>query len=510
MQRTEKSVINLVTAFIGQIFGVLVSFIVRKIFVSYLSTEYLGVNGLFTNILTMLSLVELGVGSAMTYSLYKPIAENDISKIKSLMNLYKRAYRIIGIIVLVLGIGFTPFYRFLINDVPNIQNLNLIYLIFVLNTGVSYFYSYKKALIICDQKKYITTIYRYTFYFIYNIMQIIVLITTRNYIMYLICQVISTILENIAISKKADKMYPYLKEKNIERLPKKEFDKIKQNVSAMIFHKVGAMVVNSTDNILLSKFVGLTSVGIYSNYYMVINGLETIIYQIFDAIVASVGNLGVTESKKKIKSVFKKVFFMNFWIFSFCSICLLVLFNDFICLWVGEKYEFDLGIVIVLVIAFYLKGMRRTVITFKDATGNFYHDRYKPIFEAVINLIVSIILAQKFGIAGIFIGTIISTITTSLWIEPVVLYKYVFEEKSYKYFAKLAEYTIIGVLVAIITYYISNFIAVSGILAIIIKLIICLIVPNLIYIIIYGKTSEFMYFVELIKKVFKKITKKEI
>lgn len=508
-QRTKKSIINLITAFIGQIFGVLISFIVRKVFVNCLSSEYLGVNGLFTNILTMLSLVELGVGSAMTYSLYKPLAENDVPKIKSLMNLYKKAYRIIGIIVLVLGIGFTPFYKYLINEVPNIPNLNLIYILFVVNTGVSYFYSYKRSLIICDQKKYIATIYRYGFYFLYNVAQIIVLITTKNYIFYLVCQVISTILENIAISRKADKMYPYLKDKNIEKLPKEEFNNIKKNVFAMLFHKVGSMVVNSTDNILISKFIGLTAVGMYSNYYMVISGLEIVVNQIFEAIVASVGNLGATESKEKIKSVFRKVFFMNFWIFSFCSICLLVIFNDFISLWVGQDYVFEFGIIITLVIAFYLKGIRKTVITFKDATGNFYHDRYKPLFESVINLIVSIILAQKLGVAGIFIGTIISTITTSLWIEPVVLYKYVFVEKAYKYFVKLIEYTIIGILVAVITYWLSGFMVMSGILEIIIKLIICLIVPNIIYIILFRKTEEFRYFIDLIRKMINKIIKRK-
>ena len=300
MQRTKRSIVNLITAFIGQIFGIIISFIVRMIFVNCLSSEYLGINGLFTNILTMLSLVELGVGSAMTYSLYKPIAEENIEKIKSLMHIYKIAYRIIGIIVLAIGIGFTPFYRCLINEIPNIPNLDLIYILFVVNTGVSYFYSYKRSLIICDQKKYITTLYKYGFYFLYNLAQIIVLLTTKNYILYLICQVISTIVENIAISKKADKMYPYLKEKNIEKLKKSEYKKIKKNVFAMMFHKIGGMIVNSTDNIILSKFVGITTVGIYSNYYMIINGLELIINQIFDAVIASVGNLGASENEKKI------------------------------------------------------------------------------------------------------------------------------------------------------------------------------------------------------------------
>ena len=505
MQRTKRSIVNLITAFIGHIFGIIISFIVRMIFVNCLSSEYLGINGLFTNILTMLSLVELGVGSAMTYSLYKPIAEENIEKIKSLMHIYKIAYRIIGIIVLAIGIGFTPFYRCLINEIPNIPNLDLIYILFVVNTGVSYFYSYKRSLIICDQKKYITTLYKYGFYFLYNLAQIIVLLTTKNYILYLICQVISTIVENIAISKKADKMYPYLKEKNIEKLQKSEYKKIKKNVFAMMFHKIGGMVVNSTDNIILSKFVGITTVGIYSNYYMIINGLELIINQIFDAVIASVGNLGASENEKKIKSVFDKAFFMNFWIFSFCTICLLILFNDFIQLWLGQEYLFEFNVVIILVIAFYIKGMRRAVLTFRDATGNFYYDRYKPIFEAIINLIVSIILARKIGVAGVFLGTIISTVTTSLWVEPYVLYKYVFKEKVYKHLIKLAIYTCIGIVACIPTYLICSAINQVSILGIIVKLLICLIVPNVIYIFVFRNTEEYKYFKELIFKILRKI-----
>ena len=272
----------------------------------------------------------------------------------------------------------------------------------------------------------------------------------------------------------------------------------------MMFHKIGGMVVNSTDNIILSKFVGIVSVGVYSNYYMIINGLELVTNQIFDAIVASVGNLGAKESKEKVKSVFDKVFFLNFWLFSFCAICLMCVFNNFIELWIGKEYLFELSVVVIIVIAFYLKGMRKTVLTFKDATGTFYQDRYKPIFESIINLIASIILAKKFGAAGVFLGTIISTLTTSIWVEPYVLYKYVFKEKSFTYFYKLIMYTILGICVCALTYWTCLKITYTGILAIIIKLIICLIIPNVIYIILFRKTEEFKYYKGLVDRIWKK------
>jgi O-antigen/teichoic acid export membrane protein len=490
---------------IGQAAGLIISFIARIIFIKYLSAEYLGLNGLFTNILTMLSLVELGVGPAMTFSLYKPLAENNTEKVKSLMKLYQKVYCIIGVAVLILGIGFTPFYKFLIDEVPNIPNLNLIYILFVVNTSVSYFYSYKRSLIICDQKRYIATIYRYSFYFVLNVAQIIALVCTKNYILYLILQIIFTWLENFFVSRKANKMYPYLKDKEYKPLEKEEKDNIKKNVGAMVCHKIGGMVVNSTDNIIMSRTVGLLAVGIYSNYYLVINALETIIMQVFNAIVASVGNLNATEDKSKIKNIFDKIFFINFWIFSFCSICLLVLFNDFIYLWVGKDYLFSFSIVIILCICFYLKGMRRTVLTFRDATGSFYYDRHKPLVEAVINLVVSILLAKKYGVAGIFIGTIISTVTTSLWVEPYVLYKHIFNMNVKDYFKRLTKYTLIGLVVCLITYYACHFISSIGWIYLILKLIICVFIVNILFIIIFKDTEEFEYCKYLLKTIAKKI-----
>ena len=219
--RTISSILNLIVAFGGQFIGIIISFVARIIFLQILNAEYLGINGLFTNILTILSLAELGIGSAMNFSLYKPLAEKNKEKIKSLMYLYQKAYRIIGIIILTLGIAITPLLPYFINEMPSIpENIYFIYVLFVVNTGISYFFSYKRALIISDQKRYIATFYRYGFYFLLNLAQIICLVVTKNYILFLVLQIIFTLLENIFVSMKADKMYPYLKEKNVGKLLK--------------------------------------------------------------------------------------------------------------------------------------------------------------------------------------------------------------------------------------------------------------------------------------------------
>ena len=502
--RTKRSILNLSTALIGQFFGLIISFISRIIFIKYLNESYLGLNGLFTNILTMLSLVELGVGSAMTFSLYKPLAFDDKEKIKSLMVLYKRAYNIIGIAILLIGICFLPFYHLFLKEDVSIPNLNAIYLLFVLNTGISYFYSYKRSLIICDQKKYITTIYRYVFYFILNVFQIGILVIYKNYILYLICQVIFTWLENIFISMRADKMYPYLKDKNVKNLSKEEIKDIKKNVYAMSIHKIGSVVVNSTDNILISKLVGIVEVGIYSNYFLVTNALETITNQFFNAIVASVGNLGATTSKDKLKDNFNEVFFINYIIFGVCSICFGILINNFIKLWLGEKYIFDINIVLVLTICFYLKGMRRSVLTFRDALGLFWHDRYKALVETLINLVASILLGIKFGVFGIFLGTIVSTLATSMWVEPFILYKYGFTSKVSVYFKKLTMYTMNVIIDFTILYKISNLISYNNMFDFIVKSAIIFTISIVLVILPFCKTKEFKYLTELPSKLKKR------
>lgn len=499
--RSKSSAKNLVVALIGQAFGLIISFIARIIFVKFLSDEYLGLNGLFTNLLTMLSLVELGVGSALVYSLYKPLADGDNEKVKSLMDLYRKAYNIIGGVVLIIGILFIPFYRYLISEVPSISHLDFIYILFVLNTAISYFYSYKRSLIICDQKRYIATIYRYVFYFLLNVFQIIVLFLTHNYILYLITQVVFTWLENICISIKADRMYTYLNDKNIKKLDKKELNTISKNVRAMLFHKIGGVVVNSTDNILISKLVGLIAVGMYSNYYLITSALDTITAQFFNAITASVGNLGACTNSKKVKETFNTTFFLNYLIYGVITVCLLILFNPFIEVWLGKKYLFDFGVVLVITICFYLKGIRKTCLTFKDALGLFWQDRYKPIIESIINLVASIILGIKYGVLGIFMGTIISTVTTSLWIEPYVLYKYYFKENIIDYLYRFIKYTLVVVLTYLIVQKIVILISIDGILGLLIKGVVSLILSILIMTIVFIKTNEIKH----MKKIFKDI-----
>lgn len=279
--RTKKVFLNSLTSVVGQAIVIFVSFVARYYFIQELGRTYLGINGLFTQILAMLSLVELGVGPAIIYSLYKPLAEKNYKDVAVIMKLYKKIYTIIGIVIVALGTLMAPFVHFFIKDDLRDINLSVIFILFVLNTAISYFYSYKQNLIIADQDKYIANINHYLFYFFLNIVQLILIVNTHNYYLFLVVQILITLLENISISIIADKRYPFLKEKCNHQVDQTVLKQIKKNTKAMIVHKIGGVAVDSTDNMIISYLLGIAIVGIYSNYTMVINALLTLIQQFF-------------------------------------------------------------------------------------------------------------------------------------------------------------------------------------------------------------------------------------
>lgn len=496
MSRISNSLKNIKYEIWGQTVILLISFLSRMVFVQILSSEYLGLYGLFSNILSILSFAELGVGAAIIYSLYKPLAEQNVSKIKALMKLYQRSYIAIGVAIAILGAALTPFLELMIKDMPRIPDIHIIYLMFVMNSAVSYFFSYKRSLIIADQKRYIATYYRYVFFIVLNIIQMATLLTTRNYMLYLGFQIIFTFLENLFVSRKADSLYPYIKTKNTEILDLETKNTIVRNIKAMMYHKIGGIVVYGTDSLLLSKFIGVVAVGLYSNYLLIINALNLVSNMIFQAVTASVGNLGATQTKEKAFFIFKCLNLIGFWGFGFASICLINLFNPFIRIWLSEEYLFPASLVLIIVVNFYLNGMRKSVLTFRDALGLYWYDRYKPLFEASINLIASIILVQKIGISGIFIGTAISTLTINFWVEPYVLYKYGFKTSILSYFIRYITYTVILFFGGSVTWLICSLIHEKTVIAFVIKAVVCFIVPNIIFLIAFYKTKEFKYLFE--------------
>lgn len=356
--RTDKSIRNIKYALAGQAANLITSFIARSIFLNILGAVFLGANGVFTNIVSILSLAELGIGPALIFALYEPIVKNDEKKIKQIMHLYKVSYIAIGLIIIGAGLCFSPFIGYFIKEELPDTNLFAAFMLFVLTSGVSYFYSYKSSLLIADQKRYIVVKYQYGFVLLISVFQIIVLYFTRDYIFYLVTKLVLTFIEHYMVYRRADKEYPYLKEPAEGKLEDETKDGIIKNIKAMVIHKIGAVLVFSTDNLIISRMLGVVIVGIYSNYTLITNALTTFIEQVFTSLIASVGNMRVTESNEHSMEVFNTVFFMGFWIYGFSCVCLICLSNPFIDLCFGSEFTFELPVVLTIVFNFYFTGMR--------------------------------------------------------------------------------------------------------------------------------------------------------
>ena len=506
--RSKNSIKNVIMAFIMNIVTILVGFISQKIFINILGTEYLGFNGLFTNVISMLGIVELGLGSAIIYNLYKPIAENNKEQVKSLMSFYKISYRLIAFIITIIGLLLIPLLPFIIGETSIKENINLIYTLFLLDIVASYLLTYKRSILYANEKTYIVNIVHIGYLIVLNVVQILILYTTRNYILYLIVKIIFRILENIVLTIIANRKYEYIKEKNAKKLDNNIKKDIFTKVKGLIYHKIGGFVVLGTDNIIISKFLGVATVGLYSNYNLIIQALSNLFAQAFSSITASVGNLLIENDTNKSYKIYRNMLFFNSWIFTFASAGLLSIIEPFVKVWIGEQYILPFGVLLALVINFYIQGMRKTSNTFKEAAGIFYEDRHIPILESIINIIASVILVNILGLAGVFIGTIISTFVLFFYSYPKFVYKPLFKRNYIQYLKDYVPYVSVAIISVAITYIIINNINLqNAILQIIVNLILVIIIPNIIHLIIFFKTQEFDYYKNIVLNNLKSIRK---
>lgn len=507
--RTKNTIRNVRSGIIVQVINKIMAFVVRSVFIAVLNTEYLGVNGLFHNILTVLSFAELGIGTAIIFSMYKPVADNDIPKLKSLMKLYKKCYITIGVIVFALGLAVIPFMNIIVKDVPNIkESIIVIYLLFLFNTASSYFFTYKKSIISAHQQQIIINRYDSVFYLVKSIFEIAFLYLTKNYIIYLSIQIFGTFIENMVISLKADKMFPYIKEKDAEELPEQEKKSIFENVKSLVVYKVGATIMNGTDNIIISSIINTATVGLCSNYVLVIDSIKGIIVSAYKGITASVGNLNVQSDTEKKERVFYELTFITYWLYAFCAIAFVVLANPFVLIWTKkEAYVMGLEIPIALAFSFYLYGFREPAYTFRVTFGFFEEGKMAPYIAAVANLVSSIILGKIFGTVGVYIGTSVTQLMSYSWIDPYIIHKHGFNTPSSKYFKRFAVYTLIFMANMFITYMIADMITVKGIMGFLAKGVVAAIIPNVIFYVIYRKTDEFIAFKNRILRLLKKTLK---
>ncbi len=503
--RTGNSIINSITSIVSNFISIIITFISQTVFIRILGAEYLGLNGLFTNVLSMLSIFELGIGNAIVFNLYKPIADNDEKKISALMNFYKKAYNIISLLIFIFGILLLPFVKYMINDVSVDTNVYMVYLLFLISSVSSYFITYKRNLIIACQKNYIINIFHTCYLILLNVLQLLVLFLFENYYLYLVIKIICQLLENFTISYYVTKKYSYLNNYQKEYVSKEIERDIFSRVKALIFHKVGGIIVIGTDNIIISKFFGLVSVGMYTNYNTISTAISSLFGQIISTTTASVGNLLVSKDIDNSFIVFKRLRFLNSWVSIFTSICFLTIVQSFITVWVGSKFKLDMFIVIVIIFNYFQKMQRQVYGTFKDSAGIWREDKYVPLIESSLNIIFSIIFLKIFGLAGVFMGTIISGLALWCYSYPKFVYKKLFGRSYIDYAKETIGYILLFLAIATFTYKISLLFIVKNVfLQLIVNTIISFTIPNIILFITFRKTENFKYFIELFYKILKK------
>ena len=494
----------------SQMLSILMGFFTRWMFISLLGKEYLGVSGLFTNVLSLLSLANLGFDTAIIYSLYKPLAEGDMVAVKGYMRVYKRVYRAVGMTVFVLGCALMPFLPYLINGEITIpENIYIIYFLFLLQSASSYFFSYKQSLLTASQQNRINSLYHSLFMVLRNLGEMVVLFFFRAYIPTLLCIIVFQFTENVWIARVTDKKFPFLVDSSVGKITSEQKSALKENVRSLFLYKISGTIISSTDNILISKFQGLASVGLYSNYVYIVDVIRTFLSYIFYSMTASIGNYNATESREANEKMYYNLFFASFWLYGFTGICLGVLLNPFISLWIGEDYLLPNWTVFIIIVNYYTAGVQYASTTYREVTGLFKIGKYRPLIAAIINLAVSIVLAYPLGISGILLGTIISRLCVYFWYDPYIIHKTLFVQKLKYYFATYLLYGLTAIGAGILCVVICRNIPVQNQgLAFLADMFLCATLPNVLFFFLFRKREEFQVILGYMSAIGRKIARK--
>lgn len=501
IERTKNATRNIIFGSILKIYQIVVPFFMRTAMLYLLGIEYLGLNSLFVSILQVLNLAELGVGSAMVYSMYKPIVEDDKKKICALMKLYRLYYRIIGLVIAALGMCLLPFIpRLISGNIPGNVNVYVLYLLNLSSTVLSYWlFAYKNCLLSAHQRTDVSSKISIVMTTLQYILQFIVLLM-KNYYLYLIIALFTQAMTNIITSVRVNKIYPNYKAKG--KLTKLEIKEIKKRVRDLFTSKIGAVIVNSSDTLVISAFLGLSMLSIYQNYFFILNSIIVIISIIFNSCMAGIGNSIIVETKEKNFNDLRKFTFITVWISGICTCCLLCLYQPFMKIWVGQEYELAFSVVVCLCIYHFIYEINQLLNMYKDAAGIWHEDRFRPLVTAVSNLIMNLILVQWIGIYGVVLSTVISMLFIGM---PWLLYNLftVLFEKKYLtgYVRKLLLYSAVTVITSCLTYITCSFINFSPWIELITKGLVCIFIPNVVFWVVYRKTSEFEQCVKLADKI---------
>lgn len=504
--RIRNSIRNIITGLLGQLIITITGFISRTFFIQTLGTTYLGISGLFSNILTLLSFAELGIGQAIIFSLYKPIAENDEEKVCSLMYLYEKVYRFLFVLVLIIGLALLPSLPFFIKDIDTIPNIRVIYVLYLANSAISYLFAYRSSFITACQKNYIINYVSFCCNILMCICQVMTLLIFKSYFVYLGIQMVFGFIPNIFSYFYSEKQFPFLKRKDILPLPQKELKKIKDNVKALIMYKIGTLALNSTDNIIISSFVGIATVGIYSNYTLLTTTVSGFLSSIFNNLTASIGNLNARESDEQKLFIFQVINLATFWFYTVCSICLFICMTPFVRIWIGDEYVLPMSVSLITALNIYIAGMLFAPFNFRQTMGIFVEGKWRPIISAIINIVVSIVFVKWWGLVGVLWGTAVARMTTNVWFDPYLVFKCGMHTSPMPYYKDYIKKAILFILIACLCWVMTKNIPDSNIFLVVLKCGVTFTVSNIIILLCYFRGREFKYLFEIVRN-FKGIMK---
>lgn len=500
IERTKNAGKNMALELLKNVYQVFMPFILRTAMIHCMGMEYTGLGGLFASVLDMLGLAELGVGSAMIFSMYKPIAEDDTETICALMRLYKIYYRIIGIVILVIGLAVTPFIEhFISGSCPKGINVYVLFLMNLAATVLSYWmFAYRSCLLQAYQKAYVGSKIELKMNVIFSLLQLLSLLTLANYYIYMIINIIRQIFTNISKAIATKKMYPLCDPKG--KLDKKEERVIRRRIKDLFTSKLGSTITYSADTIIISSFLGLNILAQYQNYYYIFTSVLGLVGIVYNATRAGIGNSFVCETKEKNLKDLKNFTFIIFWISTFCISCFLGLYQPFMILWVGKENLLSFGIVICIGVMFILRYFKQLLMTYKDATGIWHQDRFRPLIAGMINLVMNIIMVQFWGLYGVVLSTIISELLIEVpWLLHN-LFTTVFELSLKTYIFVALKYTVISVMVVVFSSGLTNLLPDIGIEYFILRILISISVPNLLLFIVYRRSEEIKISFSLAKR----------
>ena len=509
MGRVKFAEKNIAFGYIGQMATALMSFILRTIFIAHLSKELLGINSTYTNVLSILSMAELGIGTALNFALYAPVAQNNTGKIKSYMQMYRKAYTVIALIVAAIGLALVPFLPRLVKN-PGVSNseLTLYYLIFLFNTVSTYFVSYKYSLCNAEQRNYIQTNINTLTKIITVAIQILVILITENFLLYLMTDAAVQLLQKFFVSRYLDKRYPLLSEKDVEPLSPEETGEIWRKTRALVMHKVGDVARLQTDSLIISSFIQVSVSGLVDNYVLVMGTVTNFVNIIFNSVISSFGNLIATESRQRQYELFRVYRFFASWIYGFAVTGFFILLSPLIQLWLGDQWLLPASAVNCILIDLYFKGDRIVLSNFKTAAGVFEQDKYLALIQGAVNLVLSIVLVQKIGLTGIYIGTVVSGLIANIT-KPVIIYRVCFDRSAAPYFVETLKYMASMIAVLLICGLISGkVIANLNFFTFIVMAVIITVVFNGCYLLLYGRTEEFQYLRRLVVQKLGKIMRR--